>query len=578
MDNVRYVSVEVRDKVPLLLIDNLAGAKGNKEADSYYLAKLFTGPVKGLDVQIKTPADLDTLNLTPFVGVILCDVPKLTEAARKNLEDFAAAGGGLAFFVGPNCKGVETTKMYNEQLYRKGEGPFPAPIDPKHAGEGVSDDDRMSQKIHRLFSPYKQIVVKDAARDHPALERIYKEGKGQKSSNIDEYEKFFNFVVIDRYWVVNQNAWKDNKGGAETLVYLANRKPVDDYKKAVLALLARLPMDVPAYAGIKSISDEKREQYCKMLVAYRDEITREVESSAKGKLERLAELFDALLKDGGDEKIKRPNLKELWQLTDFEPLRKDIESLRDQVKYGDPLYVAKPYGKGRVAAFLCSAGGSWNDLEGFGKAYYPPLMVELQRYLAGAGTDANMTLGKTYALSFDPEAYDTKVKKSALKQDEKKGSVVLTPNGDQVLQTAKDSKMLSFEFADAREPGVYLFKFVEKRKDPAKPDEPPTPRPEYRAVPYNVDALAEGDLRRADTDDLKAIAGDKAAIHYGSDETYASSLIKRKGDWSESPWFYLAFMLVLVFEQFMAVRLSFHLKPGSEAGGEVPSSKFPVPS
>jgi hypothetical protein len=39
---------------------------------------------------------------------------------------------------------------------------------------------------------------------------------------------------------------------------------------------------------------------------------------------------------------------------------------------------------------------------------------------------------------------------------------------------------------------------------------------------------------------------------------------QRQTDLSESPWFYLFFLAILIAEQALAVRLSFHLK-GSEA-------------
>ena len=44
------------------------------------------------------------------------------------------------------------------------------------------------------------------------------------------------------------------------------------------------------------------------------------------------------------------------------------------------------------------------------------------------------------------------------------------------------------------------------------------------------------------------------------------ALQARKRDLSENPWIYFVMLLVLVFEQAMAVRLSFHTRPAEGTG------------
>jgi hypothetical protein len=41
---------------------------------------------------------------------------------------------------------------------------------------------------------------------------------------------------------------------------------------------------------------------------------------------------------------------------------------------------------------------------------------------------------------------------------------------------------------------------------------------------------------------------------------WGTALADRHSDLSESPWFYLVFLIILVVEQALAVHLSFHLK------------------
>jgi hypothetical protein len=72
-----------------------------------------------------------------------------------------------------------------------------------------------------------------------------------------------------------------------------------------------------------------------------------------------------------------------------------------------------------------------------------------------------------------------------------------------------------------------------------------------------VDTAAEGDLRRASRDDIEAAA--PGALLHSPGSGLADLLKDKKSDLSESPWLYLVILLVLVAEQAMAVRLSYHL-------------------
>jgi hypothetical protein len=230
--------------------------------------------------------------------------------------------------------------------------------------------------------------------------------------------------------------------------------------------------------------------------------------------------------------------------------------------------VAKAFGKGRVVAFLSSAGASWNDLEGFGRAYYPPLMINMQGYLASAGTDANLVLGSSFEFSFDKNAYDSKVRKWHLGEDAKANKSTIRVLGDALMAEKENSYGLVA--ADGKsEPGVYLYKFLEKRGEGGRPAEAGATRPDYRALPYNVDAVAEGNLARANTDDVTQIA--RAPLHTASDadDEYKKVLQAKRKDLSENPWLYFVMLMVLIFEQAMAVRLSFHTR-AAEGGPPAP--------
>ena len=558
-DNTRYTVVEVRDRVPILIVDNSPAVRGTKEAESFFLWKLFTEPIKGYDVQVKNASDLDNMNLQAYASIYLCDVPRISDAARKNLEDYVRGGGGLAFFMGPSIKS-DTIKDYNDRLYNKGEGIFPVPLD-KLIGVDVADDKRIADRIKRSLTFNKKLLISRAMRNHPALEKLYKDNRGQ-TVNENEYEKFFNFVVIDRYVSVNQQQLRGGVGGVEVLVSLQNQKPIDNYAKAVNDLTDKIQQ-------IIDNATARDEKYVPVLKEIRSQL-RQIAGSTN-ELHVLAEALDILLEYQGsqDPAAKKPGLVDFWSSADHAALKEEVEKLRNEVKYGDPLYVAKNFGKGRVIAFMTSAGASWNDLEGFGRAYYPPLMINMQGYLASAGTDANLVLGGAHEFTFEKNVYDSKVRKWQITEDAKSNKTIVKPIGDVQMATEEKGDIYRLQAADGKsEPGIYVYRFIEKRGD--KPGEGGgATRPDYRALPVNVDAIAESNLARANTDDMTQIARG-ASVHTQSDDTYKDKLIARQRDLSENPWLYFIILLVLIFEQAMAVRLSFHTRP-VEAGGAMPN-------
>jgi hypothetical protein len=473
-------------------------------------------------------------------------------------------GGGLAFFMGPSIKS-DTIKDYNERLYNKGEGIFPVPLD-KLIGVEVPDDKRIAERIKRSLTFNKKLLIRRAMQNHPALEKLYKDNRGQ-TVNENEYEKFFNFVVIDRYVSVNQQQLRGGLGGVETLVSLQNQKPIDNYAKAVNDLTDKLQqiIDNPL---------PKVEKYTPVLKEMRAELRRIAGST--NELYVISGALDMLLEYEGvkDPAAGKPGLVDFWAMAEHATLREEVEKLRNEVKYGDPLYVAKNYGKGRVVAFMTSAGASWNDLEGFGRAYYPPLMINMQGYLASAGTDANLVLGGAHEFTFEKNIYDSKVRKWQVTEDAKNNKTIVKMIADDQMKTEEKGDIYRLLAADGKnEPGIYVYRFLEKRGD--RPGEGGgATRPDYRALPVNVDALAESNLARANTDDMTQIARG-ASVHTQSDDDYKTKLLSRQRDLSENPWLYFIILLVLIFEQAMAVRLSFHTRP-AEAGGPMPAMGQPA--
>jgi hypothetical protein len=123
--------------------------------------------------------------------------------------------------------------------------------------------------------------------------------------------------------------------------------------------------------------------------------------------------------------------------------------------------------------------------------------------------------------------------------------------------------MLTLDFRDTSEPGVYTFEFYPNSKDA-------TVQAEVRSYAFNIDAGKESDLRRAARDKLeRPRARDSRAgtiLLRAPGDTYEEYKNKMP-DASESPWLYLLFLVILVVEQALAVHLSFHLRSNEAVPG-----------
>jgi Aerotolerance regulator N-terminal len=569
IDNARYAVVEVRDRVPLLLVESKPGSlrregsgqqrPANREAESFYLYKLFTEPLKGYDVRVRAAADLEKENLRQYVSVILCGVPRLSEPAVKNLEDYVAGGGGAAFFLGPDIK-IADADFYNERLYADGKGLFPLPIQRQPVNYDKKDEDIVPSKWSRRLSGQQQIFPRD--KQHPALESLYADG-GRVRSDVGGFDRILNYVVIDRYFQVNRLAWKRDDSTVQEIMTLPNLKAMDNYTQRVENLLKRLPLDDEKYTDYKEVLTEY----------YRDLRTL---AASNQPLFTLAKRLEELLTDDGNKEKRRPSLRAFWQRPEMAELARDLQSMLDEVKFGDPLYVAKQYGIGRVIACTTSSGASWNDLEGLSLSHYPPLMMSLQRYLASAGTDINLIVGTPYDIQVGADQFSANVRVWRMSQEEEKplggqpSTATTVTVGVRVMGTkevpvgdkGEKQKEYYMPFTDGLQPGAYLLQFEERRPpDPAKNEASPY-RPSYRALVYNVDAKTEGDLRRTGRDELKRVTKGEVVGLKDEGDAIATHILDKKSDLSESPWLFLALLLVLVAEQAMAVRLSFHTNPG----------------
>ena len=141
-DDVRYLSIEVRESIPVLLVDGrpsrtlLGGEAGFlATALSPQAGPPFgqeSGPGRSTTAAARTPfkpkvvsvPELDAEALPDYDVVVLCNVPRLSPDQWRRLEHFTSRGGGLFIFAGE----LVSTSNYNRYGYANGAGLIPGRV------------------------------------------------------------------------------------------------------------------------------------------------------------------------------------------------------------------------------------------------------------------------------------------------------------------------------------------------------------------------------------------------------------------------------------------------------------------
>jgi Aerotolerance regulator N-terminal len=615
IDDSRYTFVEIRDSISLLLVDNghvqardLAGNL-TKNCESFYLYKLFTSAYRGFKVDVKTAADLEKISLQPYSAIMLCDIPSLSEKSLEKLDAYVQAGGGVAFFMGPSIKDKDM-KFYNDKLYADGKGMFPAPLkEVANANKSTQELDEMRRRDMAPTHIHGKLVVKSEARRHPAMIRLYSEGLLQTitDKSIRDYEKAFLGISIPRYYIVNRQIWKQSDN-VQSLIFTPNYASVADYEKTTKDLITKL-REIIDEGYVRAMLDEKikmatteqeraaldkriknldkemerYKKYAPTIKEYSDTITRVV-SKYDNPLPVLSTWLDELVDGAGSPadmaagRPEIPSMREFWAFPELADLRQEFLKQIDRVKYGDPFYMAKQHGRGRVLAFMGGAGASgpegtyWNALDLDGKWYFVPLLCKesVQRYLSSTTGENNLILGEQFAFDLEASAFLPKAVVKYIANEKERIELLSEPS-----LNPTEGRML-YTFKEGLKPGMYLFEFFPQLPEGmVKKDDPTT---DLRALSCNFDTKIESNLLRARSPDLWDIAKvERVWTMDKSDEpkklTY-DKLIEYPPppdpdrDFSKSPWLFLGILLVLILEQAWSVRLSFHVRnaPGMTPG------------
>ncbi|MGQ0633125.1 MAG: BatA domain-containing protein [Planctomycetaceae bacterium] len=189
-DNSRFLALDLPDANPVLIID---GSPGGSEA--FYLADALapTPGLTGFAPSIETPEYLRRRSIERFQSVFLLNVAELPPDAVRTLEQFVAAGGGLAWYLGDQVRAA----FYNDKQYRDGRGLFPARL--ASISELAVDDTNPAADLS--IEPHPLFRVLEGA-DNP----------------------FIDLVKINRYFSVARN-WAA-PDGVRVIASLRNKAPL----------------------------------------------------------------------------------------------------------------------------------------------------------------------------------------------------------------------------------------------------------------------------------------------------------------------------------------------------------------
>jgi hypothetical protein len=582
-DNIRFATVEVRQSVPILIVDG-ARDKGRLEnGDSFFIRNaLISVPGASYDVEFgdvisggASAAVLERGDLSRYPCIFMLNVESLNQKQQANLEKYVTDGGGVAFFLGSKVdadfyssrkKNDEGKVVYVDDwgLYKNGKGIFPVPL----SNPFYPADTFLKPEVTNM----EQILLRDDL--FPDISRYPIFGEVFK----DKEQRFFlRDLPIKRYFKVPRADWTKDPSKVDELATLPNDSDSKAYVKVVLSLVGDGEDDADKSKLAKILGNSDYEAYKKGFALHQKELIKLVNPTSEKKAYHLAAALKNLLEDPGRKGVANayPSLKEFWEKADplIIALRNDIRQLHDQVKYGDPFMVLRRHGNGQVVAVMTTAGKEWNDWGGgsSGAFVYQPIIWETLNQLSSKVGESKRLVGSSLTLTVDKEQF---AKQGQLKMVRTYYKPVKDAEATQVKDekfgTPAGKDLLNFTFDRNLDPGLYVSKLYETGND--------KPLAVWGHV-FNIDAETEGKLERVAMETIKKNLPEdlKDKISIGAIGTSDPTLANRQSDFSESPWLFLIFLFVLVAEQALAVHLSFHLK-GGEADLHAPKSGHAFPA
>ncbi|MGD2108180.1 MAG: BatA domain-containing protein, partial [Phycisphaerae bacterium] len=160
-DDSRYLSVETRERIPILLVDGRTGARRLTGQTGYLataLAPRFDASRSGSNIftpHVISESELGGEVLGDYDAIVLCNVERLSVETWRRLEDFAERGGGVMFFGGD----LVDAENYNRLGFADGKGLVPGRLSGVRqtatagGGGGAEDGDALFIKQEGLGHP-----------------------------------------------------------------------------------------------------------------------------------------------------------------------------------------------------------------------------------------------------------------------------------------------------------------------------------------------------------------------------------------------------------------------------------------
>lgn len=557
-DNIRDMVVEVRKHVPTLVVD---GSGQDPELDGGDLRHLRAAykAARSYEIERCKVDDLDKINLELYPTVIFLNVSEIksTKTLQK-VQEYVRHGGSLCYFLGDKARPA----FYNDTLFKKFNGMFPLLIESKPF-DPLNPDGRETEE-------QREEKAKDRLRFDEQPKLLFRDPKHEAIKTLADWRTGFRFLSIDRYFKAQpRSRWDPEPVSgvrAEELIVLPNSETTDNpgYRSHAVELGRKLVEQT------KQLAVEDPNAFTKYLEPAERYQRLIRDALSKPYLSNVVRVIDALRHDHGAENDPlRPDMETLWANAKMKALAAEFDEYRAAIEFGDPLVVARRYGKGRVCAVLTAAGTAthWNDWgSGPSSWSYTPFFMDLQRWLISSGDDLNRLAGESVKIELDAGHYQNKMKMSFIPQrdlDKSKFEEKIKPREYPERTLPMKDNVLTLDFRESGEPGVYTFQFYPNSKDAAS-------QTEERSFAFNLDSAKESDLRRAARDKLehrRARDSKAGTIVLRSPGDTFEEYKNKMPDASESPWLYLLFLIILVVEQALAVHLSFHLRGNEVAPG-----------
>ncbi len=567
-DNVRDLMVEVVHKVPVLLIDGAGRAGMTPGGDSFHIDAALSA-LRDFEPEIRTAEELAKTRLELYPIVFLLNVAELPAGEVERLSRHVAEGASVAWFVGDR-----TRPAFVNGLFQEKNGLFPVLLAPKPADPPLPQE-RLDS---RLLDEQPKILFPDS--NHPIVSGVY-------PNRLD-----FRFLPIDRHWPAQARfQWDKGDGAVKDIILLPNKRWKDDsqraaYRDKTLALISSFPIADPAAADFRSGLDSAARDIREALLSQSQF--------------RLARALEKTLEDPGepgDSKSNtpaRPGLRVLWAKPAFSGMAKTMGELLREVQFGDPLWVERSVGRGKVFASMTMAGtrttlgaagadaDGWNEW-GSGSPMswsYAALMKELVRHLMKTGEGANGAdmVGASFELVRDASFLSGGVRERFDPQEPTK-IPGLRPGLQRLGANSSDAPVagkIKIKVRPPAEPGVLYLNM-----SPAVVPGQPIPGPEdgeLEAFAFNINADHEGDLRRSRRDllEMPSAGPGTGRVVLSRPGDGHDAMLEPPRDTSETWWIYLLILGVLIGEQAMAVYCSHHGRGGpdqSQAGNAPGAAK-----